>query len=83
MRYGSKVLFEDVTTTFARGRRYGAIEDGLRAASLEHENASIAGLNCYLCPRNRPKRIWRRERDSVLAIRKFPNIFGDSKRQIR
>ena len=23
MRYGSKVLFEDVTTTFARGRRYG------------------------------------------------------------
>ena len=23
MRYGSKVLFEDVTTTFAKGRRYG------------------------------------------------------------
>ena len=23
MRYGSKVLFDDVTTTFARGRRYG------------------------------------------------------------
>src|SRR5688572_32301874 len=23
MRYGSKVLFEDVTTTFAPGRRYG------------------------------------------------------------
>jgi ATPase subunit of ABC transporter with duplicated ATPase domains len=23
MRYGSKVLFEDVTTTFARGRKYG------------------------------------------------------------
>jgi len=23
MRYGSKVLFEDVTTTFSRGRRYG------------------------------------------------------------
>src|SRR3954447_11259736 len=23
MRYGSKVLFEDVTTTFSQGRRYG------------------------------------------------------------
>ena len=23
MRYGSKVLFEDVTTTFSKGRRYG------------------------------------------------------------
>jgi ATPase subunit of ABC transporter with duplicated ATPase domains len=23
MRYGSKVLFEDVTTTFSAGRRYG------------------------------------------------------------
>ena len=23
MRYGSKVLFEDVTTTFTAGRRYG------------------------------------------------------------
>src|SRR5499427_8871283 len=23
MRFGSKVLFEDVTTTFSRGRRYG------------------------------------------------------------
>jgi ATPase subunit of ABC transporter with duplicated ATPase domains len=23
MRYGSKVLFEDVTTTFSTGRRYG------------------------------------------------------------
>ena len=23
MRYGSKVLFEDVTTTFSPGRRYG------------------------------------------------------------
>ena len=23
MRYGSKVLFEDVTTTFSGGRRYG------------------------------------------------------------
>src|SRR6187200_3797928 len=23
MRYGSKVLFEDVTTTFSNGRRYG------------------------------------------------------------
>ena len=23
MRYGSKLLFEDVTTTFSKGRRYG------------------------------------------------------------
>src|SRR4051812_24812152 len=23
MRYGSKILFEDVTTTFSKGRRYG------------------------------------------------------------
>ena len=23
MRYGSKVLFDDVTVTFSRGRRYG------------------------------------------------------------
>jgi ATPase subunit of ABC transporter with duplicated ATPase domains len=23
MRYGSKVLFDEVTTTFAKGRRYG------------------------------------------------------------
>ena len=28
MRYGSKILFEDVTTTFSAGRRYGLESNG-------------------------------------------------------
>ena len=33
MRFGSKVLFEDVTTTFSAGRRYGLTGPERRRAS--------------------------------------------------
>jgi len=44
MRFGSKILFDDVTTTFSAGRRYGLTGPNGRREVDVHEAASLASL---------------------------------------